>query len=83
MLFYACARLERFLATSTRPLHVIMPAMMFLVSFANGIEQIMLVFASALAGAITVFVIARIIEAIFPQLLEGTVFERRFEHATV
>ena len=82
ILFYVCARLEGFLSTSRRPLHVIMPAMMFLVSFANGIEQIMLVFSSALAGAITVFVIARIIEAVFPQLLVGTTFERRFEHAT-
>ena len=54
-----------------------MPAMMFLVSFASGIEQIMLVFASALAGAITVFVIARIIEVFFPQFLEGTTFVRR------
>ena len=83
LLFYACARLERFLATSTRPLHVIMPAMMFLVSFANGIEQVMLVFASALAGAITVFVIARLVESVFPQLLMGTPFERRFEHASI
>ena len=83
ILFYACARLERFLATSNRPLHVIMPTMMFLVSFAGGIEQIMLVFASALAGAITVFVIARFIEMVFPQLLHGTTFERPFEHAAV
>ena len=51
--------------------------MMFLVSFANGIEQIMLVFASALAGAITVYVIARIIEVAFPQFLEGSGFDRR------
>jgi hypothetical protein len=76
ILFYACARLEVFLATSTRPLHVVMPAIMFLVSFASGIEQIMLVFASALAGAITVYVIARIIEVFFPQFLAGSAFER-------
>jgi hypothetical protein len=75
ILFYACARLELFLATKLRPLHVVMPAMMFLVSFANGIERITLVFASALAGAITVFVIARIIETFFPQFLEGSAFE--------
>lgn len=77
VLFYACARLERFLATTRRPLHVIMPSMMFLVSFANGIEQIMLVFASALAGAITVFVIARAIEMFFPQLLAPRDVETR------
>ena len=77
ILFYVCARLERFLATSNRPLHVIMPAMMFLVSFANGIEQIMLVFSSALAGAITVFLIARVIEMFFPQFLERSGSERR------
>jgi hypothetical protein len=53
-----------------------MPALMFLVSFASGIEQIMLVFASALAGAITVFIIARIIESFFPLFLAGSVFER-------
>jgi len=76
LLFYACARLERFVATSTRRLHVVMPAMMFLVSFASGVEQIMLVFASALAGAITVYVIARIIEVFFPQFLQGSAFER-------
>jgi len=77
VLFYACARLERFLATSSRRLHVIMPAMMFLVSFASGIEQIMLVFASALAGALTVFLIARVIEVFFPQLVAGSAFERK------
>jgi hypothetical protein len=67
ILFYLCARLERFVATCNRPLHVLMPSLMFLVSFANGIEQIMLVLASAVAGAITVFVIARVIEVFFPQ----------------
>lgn len=77
LLFYGCARLELFLASKVRPLRVVMPAMMFLVSFANGIERIMLVFASALAGAITVFVIARIIEVFFPQFLEGSAFDRR------
>jgi len=77
ILFFACARLERFLATSTRPLHVVMPGIMFLVSFAAGIERIMLVFASALAGAITVFVIARAIEMFFPQFLGGSAPERR------
>jgi hypothetical protein len=75
VLFYACARLEFFLATKVRTLHVVMPAMMFLVSFANGIERITLVFASALAGAITVFVIARVIEVFFPQFLQGSAFE--------
>ena len=77
ILFYACARLERFLAIFNRPLHVVMPAMMFLVSFASGVEQIMLVFSSALAGAIPVFIIARMIEMFFPQFLGGSGSERR------
>lgn len=82
ILFYACARLELFLATSVRPLHVVMPSMMFLVSFASGIERITLVFASALAGAITVYVIARVIEVFFPQLLVGSPFEQRRQNVS-
>jgi len=69
ILFYLCARLERFVATCRRSLHVLMPSLMFLMSFANGIEQIMLVLSTALAGAATVFVIARIVEVFYPQLL--------------
>jgi hypothetical protein len=42
---------------------------MFLMAFANGIEQIMLALSTALAGAATVFVIARIVEVFYPQLL--------------
>jgi hypothetical protein len=69
ILTYLCARLERFIATSRRPLHTLMPAVMFLMPFANGIEQIMLVLSTAVAGALTVFVIARAIEVFFPQFL--------------
>ena len=46
-----------------------MPSLMFLMAFANGIEQIMLVIATGLAGALTVYVIARAIEIFFPNLL--------------
>jgi hypothetical protein len=69
VLFYLCARLERFVAFCDKPLHTLMPSLMFLMAFANGIEQIMLVFSSALAGALSVFVIAWMIESFFPKLL--------------
>jgi hypothetical protein len=69
ILFYLCARLEQFVAFCDKPLHTLMPSLMFLMSFASGIEQIMLVFSTALAGAATVFVIALAIEVFFPKLL--------------
>ena len=69
VLTFLCARLERFIATTKRPLHVLMPAVMFLMPFSNGIEQIMLVLSTAVAGALTVYVIAKGIEIFFPQFL--------------
>jgi len=69
ILSYLCARLERFIAITRRPLHILMPAIMFLMPFANGIEQIMLVLSTALAGALTVLVVARVTEIAFPQFL--------------
>jgi hypothetical protein len=69
ILAYLCARLERFIASYRGSLHVLMPSLMFLMAFNNGIEQIMLVLASAVAGALSVFVIARVIEIFFPTFL--------------
>jgi hypothetical protein len=69
ILFYLCARLERFIAFCDRPLHTLMPSLVFLMGFASGIEQIMLVLSTVLAGAIPVFVIALIIEWFFPKFL--------------
>jgi len=69
ILFYLCARLERFIAFCDRPLHTLMPSLMFLMAFAYGIEQIMLVLSTAVAGALSVLVIAWMIEAFFPKFL--------------
>ena len=69
ILSFLCARLERFITYYDRSLHVLMPGLMFLMAFSNGIEQIMLVLASALAGAGASFAVARVIEVFFPQLL--------------
>jgi hypothetical protein len=69
ILTWLCARLERFVASCDRSLHVLMPSVMFLTAFGSGIEQLMLVLASALAGAGAVFAIARMIEVLFPQFL--------------
>lgn len=69
ILFYLCARLERFIAFCDKPLHTLMPSLMFLMGFANGIEQIMLVFSGALAGALSILVVAWIIEFCFPHFL--------------
>lgn len=77
VLAFLCARLEQFVATTKRSLHVLMPSLMFLMAFANGIEQIMLVLATGLAGALTVYVIARAIEIFFPKLLPGFSAYRR------
>lgn len=82
--FYLCARLERFVAFCDKRLYGLMPSLMFLMSFASGIEQIMLIFASALAGAVTVFVFARVVETCFPNLLPQfhiTKFRRKFGSA--
>jgi len=69
ILFYLCARLEQFIATTKRPLHILMPSLMFLMAFANGIEQIMLDLAMGVAGALSLYVVARAIEIFLPQLL--------------
>ena len=69
LLTYLCARLERFIASYRGSLHVLMPSLMFLMAFHNGVEQIMLVLASAVAGAASSFVIAKMIEVFFPKFL--------------
>jgi len=77
ILAFLCARLEQFIATTTRPLHTLMPSLMLLMAFANGIEQIMLVLASGLAGALTVYVIARAVEIFLPNLLPQFASKKR------
>jgi len=69
ILTYLCARLERFIAVSRRPLHILMPSIMFLMPFANGIEQLMLVLATAVAGAASSFLVARAVELFYPKFL--------------
>jgi hypothetical protein len=69
MLFYLCARFERFVASSARSLTVLMPSIMVLMCFGSGIERITIVAATGAAGGIASFVVAKIIEMFFPQLL--------------
>jgi hypothetical protein len=69
LLTLLCARLERFIVLCRRPLHVLMPSMMLLMSFNNGIEQIMLVVSTALAGAAVAFAVAKVTQFLFPRLL--------------
>lgn len=65
---YACARLERMVITENRPLHVLLASIMALMAFGGGIQQIMLVLASTLAGAGAIFALARFIENSAPKL---------------
>src|SRR5207249_7023589 len=69
LLFWLCAHFERFVAFYDRSLHILMPSLMLLMCFANGIEQIMLVLATGLAGAGAAFFVAKVIEIFFPQFL--------------
>ncbi|HEY2827081.1 MAG TPA: hypothetical protein VGJ04_05720 [Pirellulales bacterium] len=68
-LFWLCARLERFVANCDRSLHILMPSVMLLMAFNNGVEQIMLTLATALAGALAAYFVAKVIEVFFPQFL--------------
>lgn len=65
---YACARLERVLITQDRSLRVLLPSIMVLMAFGGGIQQIMLVLTSTLAGAGAIYVLARFIESSAPKL---------------
>jgi hypothetical protein len=69
VLFYLCARFERFVASSAHSLGVLMPSLMLLMCFSNGIERIMLVAATGTAGALVSFAVAKAVETFFPQLL--------------
>lgn len=64
---YACARLERMVLSGNRPLHVLLPSIMALIAFGSGVQQIMLVLASAIAGAGAIFALARFIENSAPR----------------
>jgi len=68
ILVWLCGTFERFIAYYRGSLHVLMPCTIVLMSFSNGIEQIMLAVSTALAGAAASFIVARAIEVFFPRL---------------
>jgi len=63
---WSCARLERLVMTEDKPIEVVFPCLMVLISFGGGITQIMVVVCTSIAGGVGIYILLFFIKHFHP-----------------